>query len=116
MNEHDPIDLSPLDPMRDPARWDAVVARTMARVDAALAERERRQDPLAMIAAWRRPVLLAASVTLAMLIPVEVLLELRETRMEQVERLVAISTALDEVERAPSASDFLRALGTGAAP
>jgi hypothetical protein len=116
MNERDPIDFSPLDPLRDPARWEGVVAATLARVDAVLAERERRHDPLALIATWRRPVLLAASVALALLIPVEVLLERRETRAEQVERLVAISSTLGRVERAPSASDFLRALAAERTP
>jgi hypothetical protein len=116
MNEQDPIDLSPLDPMRDRARWDGVMAATLARVDAVLAERERRHDPLTLIATWRRPVLLAASVALTVLIPVELLLELRETRMEQVERLVAISSSLDRADRQPSAADFLRALAAEPTP
>ena len=116
MNEQDPIDLSPLDPLRDARRWEGVVSATLARVDAVLAERERRQDPLAQIATWRRPVLIAASVALALLVPVEVLLEMRETRMEQVERLVAISSTLDQVDRAPSAADFLRALAAERTP
>jgi hypothetical protein len=110
MNETDPLDLSPLDPLADRARWQAVVASTMGRVDAALAERQRRHDPLTLIAAWRRPVLLAASVALALLVPLEFALERRETRIEQVAALVALSSALDRVERAPSSADFLRAL------
>lgn len=110
MNENDPVDLSPLGARVDPGRWEAVVASTMARVDAALAERERRHDPLTLIAAWRRPVLLAASVALALLVPLEIALERRETRVEQVAALVALSWSLDRVESQPSGADFLRAL------
>ena len=114
MIEPDRLDLSPLDPMRDPARWRAVVDATLLRVDAALSRRAR--DPLSLIAAWRRPLLIAAAAALALLVPVELALETREARAEQVQRLVALSAEWSGAERAPSGADFLRALAAGERP
>src|SRR5687768_11858991 len=116
MNEHDPLDLSPLDPGRDPARWQRVVDATLLRVNAVLEARERAQDPLTLIASWRRPVLVAAAVTLAIVIPVELVLEVREARAEQVEALVTLSTEVVRAETPPSGADFLRALAAGSQP
>ena len=115
MNEDDRLDLSPLDPMRDPARWRAVVDSTMSRVDAVLGQRAA-QDPLTLIAHWTRPLLLATAATLAVLVPVELALEAREREAEQVERLVALSSAIDEGEQPPSSAEFLRALAERGTP
>ena len=115
MNQDDRLDLSPLDPMRDPARWRAVVDSTLNRVDAVLLQRAA-QDPLTLIAQWTRPLLVATAATIAMLVPVELALEARERQTEQVERLVALSSALDERSEPPSSADFLRALAEQGAP
>ncbi len=114
--EFDLVDLSPLDPSADPARWRRVVDATLLRVDAVLEARERVPDPLALIASWRRPVLVAAGVALAVLVPVELVLELREARAEQVEALVTLSTELIQTEARASGADFLRALAAEGRP
>ncbi len=44
---------------------------------------------------------------------VEVALESRERREEQVRRLVSLSTDLAGAQEAPTAAEFLRALGEG---
>lgn len=108
MND-DRMDLSPLDPMRDPGHWGAVMAATLTRVDAVLAERELASDPLALIASWTRPVLAAAAITIALLIPVELTLEMREAEAERVERLVTLSSAMNG-GATPTGADFLQAL------
>jgi hypothetical protein len=108
------LDLSALDPARDPGHWRTVFDATLARVDDALLH--RRQDPLALIAGWRRPLLAVAAAALLMLVPVEVALERRETRAETVRGLVAVSTAWAQEGRAPTGEELLRAMDTGAAP
>ena len=109
-----PVDLSALDPARDPDRWRGVGGATLARVDGVLLH--RRQDPLALIAGWRRPLLAAAAAAVLVLVPVEVALERRETRAETVRGLVAVSTAWAQEGRAPTGAELLRAMDTGAAP
>jgi hypothetical protein len=108
------LDLSALDPARDAGRWRAVLDGTLARVDGVLLQ--RRQDPLALIAGWRRPLLAAAAAVLAVLVPVEVALERREARAEAVRGLVSASTAWAQEGRTPSGAELLRAMGTGGAP
>jgi hypothetical protein len=109
MND-DPIDLSALDPMDDEPRWRAFVDVTLRRVDAVLAERAGREDPLDLIASWRRPLLAVAAAAIAVLVPTEIALERREARVQRVERLVAVSSRVADGGR-PTAADFLRALG-----
>ena len=108
MKEPEPIDLSPLDPMENPARWQPVVDATLERVDAALDHPSA--DPLTLIAGWSRPVLLAAAGVLAVLVPIEFVLERSEDRREQVERLVALSLHGDPDGGPPDGAQFLRAL------
>ncbi len=108
------LDLSALDPARDPARWRAAVDATLARVDAALLR--RRQDPLTLIAGWRRPLLAAAAAAVLVLVPVEVALERRESRLETVRGLVSASTAWARDGREPSGAELLRAMRTGGLP
>jgi anti-sigma-K factor RskA len=106
MNEHVRLDLSPLEP--DPERWARVMAATLVRADGALARRPA--DPLATIASWRRPLLVAAAVAVAVLVPVEFALEAREARAEQVERLVTLSARRGDNQPPPTGAEFLRAL------
>jgi len=108
------LDLSALDPARDPARWRMVFDATLARVDEVLLH--RRQDPLSLIAGWRRPLLAAAAAALLVLVPVEVALERRETRVETVRGLVSVSTAWAEEGRTPTGAELLRAMRTGGTP
>ena len=105
-----PLDLSALDPMRDEPGWRRTMDAVMARVDVVLADRALGDDPLDLIASWRRPLLAAAATVVAVLVPAEIALERREAGRERLERLVTIS------ERwlggpAPAGTDFLRAVG-----
>ena len=111
MRDHDRLDLAELGTERDPARWKAVVDARLARVDEALAA--RAPDPLSLIASWSRPLLIGTGVAVALLLPAELLLELREARAERVQRLVALSADWDGHEPPPSGEDFLRALARG---
>lgn len=108
MNESEPLDLSALDPAEDPAHWQSVVDGTLERIDGVL---DRRSiDPLTLIAGWSRPVLLAAAAALAVLVPVELALEEREDRREQVERLVALSLHWEMGRQPPTGTEFVQAL------
>ena len=108
MDDETRLDLSPLDPGVDPAGWQGFLAGTLQRVDTVLAEREGPEGPMLVIASWRRRLLFAAAAALAMLIPAEIVLELREARAERVQRLVAISTHWGATP--PTGAEFLRAL------
>ena len=103
-----PIDLSALDARADQAAWDALVRQTVARAEQAIATRP--QSPTHVIAGWSRPLLAVAAVLVALLVPVEVALEARERRAEQVERLVTLSVGWGSGRMAPSAADLSRAL------
>ncbi len=107
------LDLSALDPTSDPGRWQNVVDVTLARVDGVLRERERQNDPLTMIAAWMKPLLIAGAVALAILIPIEVALESGNNRANQIDQLVALSTAWADGD-SPTGADLIRALSQGA--
>lgn len=104
MTGDDRLDLSALAP--DPERWPGVVAETLRRVDTILTEAVRADDPLLVIAAWRRRLLFAAAASLAILVPVEIMLERKEARHAPVERLIAVSG----IQGKATGADFLRAL------
>lgn len=106
------VDLSALDPARDPGRWRAVMDATLSRVDGVLAARAR-PDPLALIAGWRRPLLALAAAAVLLLVPVELALERREDRREALRGLVSVSTAWAQEGRAPTGAELLRAIRTG---
>jgi hypothetical protein len=65
--ETDPVDLSPLDPERDPARWSALLDATRRRVGAVLLERNRERDVFELMGEWSRPILAAAAALLLLL-------------------------------------------------
>lgn len=102
-----PLDLSALDPGADAVRWqayiDATIARAVTRFDA------RTESPIELIASWSRPLMLVAALLVALLVPVELLLEVRERRSEQVAGLVTLSAASSR-GLTPSGSDIARAL------
>jgi hypothetical protein len=59
-------DLSPLDPGRDPERWEALMRRTRAAAAGELARRAFAASPAAPLARWVRPALaMAASLVVA---------------------------------------------------
>ena len=106
-----PLDLSALDPERDAERWRALLDATVRRANDAVSV--RAETPVQLIASWSRPLLLAAAMLTALLVPVELVLERRETRTEQVRRLAQLSAARDG---APSGSDIVQALGARVLP
>ena len=100
------LDLSPL----EPERWQSFLDTTLQRADVALAERGNGEDPLELIASWRRPLLGAALAAGFALAIAEVVLERREVRLERIERLVTISAGWPATGQRPTSADFLRAL------
>jgi hypothetical protein len=108
MNDLDKMDLAALEP-EDAEHWHRLMAATLLRVDDVLAN--RMSSPLATIAGWSRPLLFAAVLAIALLVPAELVLETREAKAEQVERLVSLSSGFAH-EQPPSSTDFLRALTT----
>ena len=115
MMDEERMDLSALDPARDPGRWQAVMQATLAGVDGVLLHRAR-PDPLALIAGWRRPLLALAAAAVVLLVPVEVALERRETRRETLRGLVDVSTAYAQEGRAPTGAELLQAMRAGGRP
>ncbi|HWL38670.1 MAG TPA: hypothetical protein VNO75_00355 [Gemmatimonadaceae bacterium] len=109
--DNERLDLSALDPARDPVRWQAMVDATRSRVDGVLAERAKREDDaFYLIASWRRSLIAAAAILLIALIPAEIALEIRESRIEAVHRLVVLSASSVHGSRAPTASEILRTI------
>ncbi|MEX2571073.1 MAG: hypothetical protein WD737_07185 [Gemmatimonadota bacterium] len=66
-------DLWPLDPQRDPARWDRMVGSIMEAAGPELARRAVTRSPLLLLTEWLRPTV-AASASVAALAAVIVLL------------------------------------------
>lgn len=60
--EPERVDLSPLDPSRDPLAYERLVRRVMSAAGPELARRARASTPLALLAGWARPTLAAAAV------------------------------------------------------
>jgi anti-sigma-K factor RskA len=87
MTEH-PVDLSPLDPRRDPERWERMVHGILARAAAPAAAVIR--GPWMALAAWRRPALAAAAAVAAVSI-----LALRLTSTPAPEPPTTVVEALD---------------------
>ena len=65
MTEPDSMDLSPLDPGRDPERWARRLESTRLLVEAVLAGRMAPSRALDVVSAWFRPILAAAAVLAA---------------------------------------------------
>jgi hypothetical protein len=57
------LDLSALDPTRDPAKFDRLVAATMRRARPELLRRAAAPSPWGTIARWMQPMLAAAAIT-----------------------------------------------------
>jgi hypothetical protein len=111
MIDDEKLDLSALDPGRDSARWQTVVDETLRRVDAVLAKRSRREvDAFDLIASWRRSLVAAAAVVLAVLIPAEIALEIRESRAEAIHRLAVLSASSAHRQQSPAAVEILRTI------
>lgn len=114
MNPEDRVDLSPLDPMQDTDHWGEVVEGTLKRVNVLLANRQA--DPLTLIAGWSRTLTLAAAIAVLLLIPVELMLERRESKVEQIELLAQLAVASVRGERPPTGAELSRVLVFGGQP
>jgi len=115
--ETEKMDLSALDPMREPERWQRVVEATLARAERVVdARRDSANDAFWLIANWRRRLIAAAAVVIAALIPAELALEVRESRLEAVHRLATVSVSWVERDVTPSGAEILRALAEGRRP
>lgn len=94
MSDFDRIDLSPLDPARDPERWTSLVAVTRLRVEAALESLTSRPTPAELLAGWLRPVLAAAALLAAVLGSARLMVGSRGAALEdapEARRLAALS-------------------------
>lgn len=67
MTDSDSMDLTLLDPGRDPGRWARRMGATRLLVEAVLAQRMAPSGPLEIVGAWFRPILAAAAVLAAVL-------------------------------------------------
>jgi hypothetical protein len=73
--DNDRIDLSPLDPSRDRARFESAIQSIQAAAAPELTSRRERSSPLAQLLQLRRPMLAAASV--AAIVSAGVLMKVR---------------------------------------
>ena len=62
MSDLERMDLSALDPARDPERWSRLTETTRLRIEASLEGRRGPRKALDVLAAWHRPILAAAAV------------------------------------------------------
>ncbi|HEX2095694.1 MAG TPA: hypothetical protein VHG28_25070 [Longimicrobiaceae bacterium] len=66
MDDLRPVDFGPLDPWKDPERYERMVQSVLRRASAELERRALRgEGPLAFLAGWMRPTLTAAAVVCA---------------------------------------------------
>ena len=108
---NDRLDLSPLG-MSDP-EWRTLYESTVARLDSSLALRRRRTDPVTIVWGWRYPILFAAGLLLAVLVPVELALERRERNRERFATLVQMSGDAARGVRHLSGNELLNLVGRG---
>jgi hypothetical protein len=112
--DNDKVDLRVLDPAADPGHWRSFLEATLARADRVLeARREAENDAFWLIAKWRRPLLAAAAMLLAAVVPAEFLLERRESRAEAAHRLATVSAAWVERDQGPTGAEILRTIAEG---
>jgi len=62
MSDLERMDLSALDPARDPEHWSRLTETTRLRIEASLESRRGTPKVLDILAAWHRPILAAAAV------------------------------------------------------
>ena len=119
MSDSERIDLSPLDPARDPERWARLVAATRLRVESALDGLAPAPAPLDLVAGWFRPILVAAVLVAALLGSVRVLVGSRSATLAhatEARRLAALSDESLGRGRPPTGSQLLVAIRSRSAP
>lgn len=119
MTEPDSMDLSPLDPGRDPERWARRLESTRLLVEAILAGRISPSGALDIVSAWFRPILATAAVLAAVLGAAGVLIGSRNQALErasEARRLAVLSdNSLGRGER-PTGAQLLVAIRSRRAP
>lgn len=108
-----PLDLSPLDPTRDRAAFDARVL-AIAR-DAAKIARAPESTPLSTLASWTRPALAAAAVLIALALPPLVRGRSQPARPVTTADVLGVPRSLVELaasSTAPGVVDLAEALNT----
>ena len=113
MDESGPIDLSPLDPERDPERWDLVVEATRLRVSAVVSERAREPDAFLVLSGWARPVLAAAAAVLLLLGAAAALRATAPAEPSNARRLALLTESSVIHGRAPTGTELLAAVAAG---
>jgi hypothetical protein len=110
MNEPEPVDLSPLDPERDPRRWSMLMAATRLRVAEAVLRRSREADPLGFLSDWARPILSAAAVILLLLGAVAVFGVPGMREMSPARRLAYLTQSSVLRGQSPTGAELMAAL------
>jgi hypothetical protein len=115
MNEPGAIDLSPLDPERDPERWNLLVEATRLRVAPVLSERAREPDSVSVLSSWARPILAAAVAVLLLLGGAATALGGRAPAKPSDARRLALLTESSVIHgRAPTGAELMAAVQAGA--
>lgn len=112
----EPIDFSPLDPRREPERFEQLVRSiTLAAAAALGAPAMRRRGVMEQIAAWRTPMLAAAAVvTVASVLALVQSAAAAPPRTPFIAEAVGVPTTVAQWMRSselPSAGDLLEAFG-----
>jgi hypothetical protein len=119
MNDDHPMDLSALDPARDPERWAQVVAATRVRIEAALDRLAAPPAPLDLLAAWFRPILAAAAIAVGILGGARLMIGDRTAGLKgapEFRRLAVLSSESIGRGQRPTGSQLLVALRSRSAP
>jgi len=115
MNEPEPVDLSLLDPERDPHRWAVLMNATRLRVAEAVLRRSREVDPLVLVSHWARPILAAAAVILLLLGAATVFGRPGSQVTSQARRLAYLAESSTLRGQAPTGAEVMAAIRPGQA-
>jgi hypothetical protein len=119
MSDAERVDLSPLDPERDPERWARLVAATRLRVEGVLDRLAAPPGPLDLVGLWLRPILVAAAVLAAVLGGARLALGSRSAALahaSEARRLAALSDESLGRGVRPTGAQLLVALRSRSAP
>jgi hypothetical protein len=115
MDEPEAIDLSPLDPERDPERWDLLMEATRLRVAAVLSERAREPDSVRVLSGWARSILAAAAAVLLLLGGAAAAIRGHAPADPSDARRLALLTESSVIHgRAPTGAELMAAVEAGA--
>lgn len=111
----DRIDFTPLDPTRDPERFERIVQDVMAEAEDLLAARRAEHGVIGQVAGWWKP-LLAAAAAVAVVSAATLRLAPADTRSETefgIAEAIGVPTSVAdwlETDEAPTAAELLFAL------